>query len=267
MMCDIMRLDMTLWGKSGTSIYGIAITIDYENNKYGWRSRIVDSGKTSLAESCFGDIYVSALNPPHTILATETAPTFVNTLLLEEFIDKLLPHLNNCIIYTGAGMSSDAGIWDLKQLRENLFLDNIDKFSDATSHKKNEILLTIKEFAHQLYETTPTESYRILSELQSKYNITIVTENRDILHQKSGHKVFTRDILKRFPLWLLNKTLIIIGLSDDHSGIIWLYHSMNKDTPFFIINNSEIPRYCTDIDWFCSADLNDFFLKLKGRVL
>jgi NAD-dependent protein deacetylases, SIR2 family len=206
MECDAMKLDMTFWGKSEQYKYGIVITIDYANQRYGWRSKAIDSDGISFAESFFGYACSDVINPPHIISPLkDSATNTMRVISIDDFTNKLLPHMDNLIVYTGAGMAIDAGIWDLTTLREKLYLNDLKDFLRVTNYDKEKVLFTVKEFARQLYETKPTDSYEILGELQIKFNITIATENRDMLHQKAGHKVITRDILKRFPLWLFTQ--------------------------------------------------------------
>jgi NAD-dependent protein deacetylases, SIR2 family len=262
-----MRLDLSFWGKQEANIYGIAITIDYKHKKYGWKAEIFDS-KKCIAQRGYGDLFVDQLNPPKGIQPVQIINTgHPKTLSVDIFIDRLLPYMYNGIIYTGAGMAASAGVWNLSQLREKFFMDDFNDFIFSINNNPATILAAVKEFARQLYETTPTKSYSIISDLQKKFNLTVVTENRDMLHQKADHNVITRDLIKRFPMQILGKPLVVTGLSDDHSGFIHLYHSMNKDKPIFIINNGEIPPYCFDRDYYLSADLNDFFIKLKERIL
>lgn len=257
---------MTLWETSGGYTYGIALSMDYANNQFGWRSQILNQAMGILRESFYGDIYVEKLNPAHTIEPSATAFNDVNMLLLDDFVEKLFSELDQSILYSGAGMAVGAGVWDLKELRKNLFLNSVEEFVDATANHKRKLLSVIEEFAILLYETVPTESYNILTGLQNTYNMIVITENRDMLHQKSGHRVITREGLKKFPLWLKNKTLIIVGLSADHSGIVKLYRLINRRMPIYVVNSEGIPSYCTGNDMVCIADLNDFFIKLRRSL-
>lgn len=260
-----MRLDMTLWSQIGTIRYGIAISMDYEKQLYGWKANVIDNKTNQNLNIEFGKIYVENLSPFRKITEDLTNKEKINKpCLLEDFIRNLKLNINNCIVYTGAGLSEGAGIWNLQQLRKNLFLNNCERFIWSIQYSKNEILQLVEQFAVQLYETEPTKNYMILSELQKKYNITIMTENRDILHQKSGHKVITRDIIKHFPKCFLNKTLLIIGVSNDHSGFIHLYRSINTDNPVFIVNRDKSISYIREKDWFFAGDLNEFFESLSN---
>ena len=86
------------------------------------------------------------------------------------------------------------------------------------------------------------------------------------MHQKAGHTVITREILKRFPSKLLCKRLVVVGLSKDHSGFIHLYRSINYQKPIYIVNN-EVPFYYSDYDFVINTDLNLLFLELKDKLL
>lgn len=264
-----MRLDMTFWeGSDFQYIYGISITIDYDNQKYGWRSKVIACTGELVSQELYGELCSDLINPPRSItVAKDFVKNDINTISIDDFINKIIPDLNNLMIYTGAGMAVNAGVWDLVELRNKLYLNNPSEFLRATKHEKKKVQQTVIEFARQLYETQPTEAYLILNQLQRNFNITIATENRDLLHQKAGHTVITRDVLKRFPIGLLRKRLVVIGLSNDHSGFINLYRSMNRKTPIYIVNNHEVPRYCSSNDFLIRSDLNQMFLRLKDKLL
>lgn len=248
-------------------IYGISITIDYENQKYGWHSRVFTRTGELVSEECYGALCSYSVNLPYNNqISKNFKANDINFISINDFINKITPDLNNLTVYTGAGMAINAGVWDLAKLRAKLYLDNPNKFLRFTNYEKEKIQQTIIEFARQLYETQPTDAYLILGQLQKKFHVTIVTENRDILHQKAGHTVITREVLKRFPSRLLCKRLVVIGLSDDHSGFIHLYRSMNRKIPIYIVNN-EVPVYYSDYDYIIHADLNLLFLELKDKLL
>ena len=264
-----MRLDMTFWEDSDSQyIYGISITIDYDNQKYGWHSKVIDCTGGLISEELYGELFSDLINPPRSITVDKDfVESEINTISTDHFINKIIPDLNNLMIYTGAGMAVNAGVWDLAELRNKLYLNNPSYFLRATKYEKEKVRQTVIEFARQLYETQPTEAYFILSKLQRNFHITIATENRDLLHQKAGQTVITRDILKRFPLGLLHKRLVVIGLSNDHSGFINLYRNMNRKTPIYIVNNHEVPRYCSNNDFLIRSDLNQIFLRLNDKLL
>lgn len=262
---DFMRLDLSFWEKENNIMYGIAVTIDYEQQKYGWKAKVYES-QVCVKEVSFGELYVDYLAPPHKIPSVQNNcnPSVMST---NSFIEEVISCMDHCIIYTGAGVAAEAGVWDLSQLRKHLFLIDVKTFIFAITNNKSEILETIKKFACQLYETKPTEAYFIISDLAKRFNITVISENRDMLHQKAGHNVITRDKLKQFPIYLLNKSLIIVGLSNDHSGFIHLYRSVNKNKPIFIINKNEIPSYCSDNDFFLMTDSKNFFRRIREHIL
>ena len=248
-------------------IYGISITIDYENQKYGWHSIVFTCTGELVSEECYGALYSWSLNLPYNNQVYKNiSNNGINFISINNFIEKIIPDLNNLMVYTGAGMAINAGVWDLAKLRAKLCLDNPNNFLHLTNYEKEKIQQIIIEFARQLYETQPTDAYLILGQLQKKFHVTIVTENRDILHQKAGHTVITREVLKRFPSRLLCKRLVAIGLSDDHSGFIHLYRSINRKIPIYIVNN-KVPVYYSDYDFMVHDDLNLFFLELKDKLL
>lgn len=253
-----MRLDMSLISDTDVLLYGITLSMDYWKNRFGWKAKIVNTETGNENFYSDGDLFVDDMNLLRTIKKQESFLPSPRKLNEKAFLQKFLDVIPNSIVYTGAGLAEKAGIWNLYQLRKNFYLDNKDCFLTMVATRENEILSKVKKFASQLYESKPTSAYYILGELQKRYQFIIATENRDILHQKAGHKVITRDILKRFPLQLMHKQLIVIGLSADHSDFIRLYRTFNKDRPILVIDNGEIPTYCTEADYMCSIDINVF---------
>ena len=265
-----MRLDMTFWGNLDFQcICGITITIDYDNQKYGWHSKVINCIGELVSEEYYGELYCDSINLLHCISSTKDSVkngNDINGISMDDFINGIIPNLNNLMIYTGAGMAVNAGVWDLAELRDNLYLNNLSEFLRVTIYEKEKVQHTIMKFAEQLYETQPTEAYLILGQLQKKFHITIATENRDMLHQKAGHTVITRDVLKRFPLGFLCKRLMVIGMSNDHSGFIHLYRRVNRKIPIHIVN-SEVPPYFSRNDYIVCEDLNLFFERLRKKLL
>lgn len=258
-----MRIDMSFWNKDGSYTFGIAISVDHTMRKYGWKAKVIKEPCINECITYGGDIYVDDLHLPRSLELAKDHSIHPKIIDVDKFIEMFLKTVENSIIYTGAGFSANAGIWDLKTIREKLYLDSIDQFLRMINTQEEKILLTIKQFSHQLYETQPTMAYSILGKLQNKYHITIATENRDILHQKAGHKVITREILKFFPKQLIDKYLTVIGLSEDHSDFIRLYRSFNKEMPILVINNGEIPPYCSSSDYVCPVDHKVFFSRIN----
>lgn len=257
---------MTFFEYTKDIAYGISIGMDYYENKYAWRAEIKNIEKKSIDDILYGNIYVDHFDIPEKKNDKKFYVDAPRMLSMKEFCKRLKYNIHDCAFYTGAGMAKAAGVWDLKELRSKLSLTNVNEFLSCINYNKDEMLQSIKEFSKQLYETNVTMSYIILKKLQDMHGIIIATENRDILHQKANCDVITREKLKFFPLQLLRKNLVVLGLSDDHSGLIDIYRKMNINKSIFIINNGEIPPYCKKNDYYLNADINRFLCEFIKAI-
>ncbi|MFN4298439.1 MAG: SIR2 family NAD-dependent protein deacylase [Thermaurantimonas sp.] len=98
----------------------------------------------------------------------------------------------NIVVFTGAGISAEAGISTFRGsdgLWDKYRIEDV-----ATPHawKKNPKLVLdfYNQRRKQVIETTPTEAHFLLAELQKLYPSTsVITQNIDDLHERAGSKV------------------------------------------------------------------------------
>ena len=93
-------------------------------------------------------------------------------------------------ILTGAGMSAESGIStfrDANGLWEN---HDIMEVASAQGFKKNPdlVLQFYNQRRKQLFEVEPNAGHRALLELEDKYDVVIITQNVDDLHERAGSK-------------------------------------------------------------------------------
>tara|TARA_R110002096_G_scaffold109056_12_gene238709 strand:- start:32407 stop:33114 length:708 start_codon:yes stop_codon:yes gene_type:complete len=92
------------------------------------------------------------------------------------------------IIFSGAGMSAESG---LKTFRDNGGLwENHDVSKVATPQawlSDPELVLRFyNERRKQLITAQPNKAHQLIAELESKYEVTVITQNIDDLHEKAG---------------------------------------------------------------------------------
>ncbi|MGG8494924.1 Sir2 family NAD-dependent protein deacetylase [Tenacibaculum sp. TC6] len=92
------------------------------------------------------------------------------------------------VILTGAGMSAESGI---KMFRDADGLweghDIYEVASPIGFHKNPELVLDFyNQRRKQLLEVMPNEGHKNLTLLEKKYQVTIVTQNVDDLHERAG---------------------------------------------------------------------------------
>jgi NAD-dependent deacetylase len=98
--------------------------------------------------------------------------------------------MKNIVVLTGAGMSAESGIntfRDSNGLWEN---HNIMDVASPEGWVKNPALVLdfYNKRRAQLKEVFPNKGHEILSELQSDFDVNIITQNVDDLHERAGSK-------------------------------------------------------------------------------
>lgn len=96
--------------------------------------------------------------------------------------------MERIIVLTGAGMSAESGI---KTFRDNNGLwENHDVMEVASPdgwRKDPELVLTFyNQRRAQLREVDPNPGHLALAELETKYDVRIITQNVDDLHERAG---------------------------------------------------------------------------------
>lgn len=96
--------------------------------------------------------------------------------------------MKNIVVLTGAGISAESGIStfrDSNGLWENY---NVEDVATPEGFYRNPKMVT--EFYNmrrkQLLEVQPNEAHRLVAELEKEYNVTVVTQNVDNLHERGG---------------------------------------------------------------------------------
>lgn len=92
-------------------------------------------------------------------------------------------------IFTGAGISKESGIDTFRDVKDGLW--NTHKISDVATPegwKANPELVNefYNERRRQLPEVFPNKAHRLLAEMEDYFDVTIVTQNVDDLHERAG---------------------------------------------------------------------------------
>ncbi|QLE01916.1 NAD-dependent deacylase [Galbibacter sp. BG1] len=96
--------------------------------------------------------------------------------------------MKKIVVLTGAGVSAESG---LKTFRDADGLWEGHDVMEVASLKgweyNQELVLEFyNERRRQLLEVTPNEAHKALAELEKDYNVTIITQNVDDLHERAG---------------------------------------------------------------------------------
>ncbi|WP_459209878.1 SIR2 family NAD-dependent protein deacylase [Aquimarina rhabdastrellae] len=96
--------------------------------------------------------------------------------------------MKRIVVLTGAGISAESGIntfRDADGLWEGH--DIMEVASPVGWHKNPELVLDFyNQRRRQLHTVLPNKAHKALVELESQYNVTIITQNVDDLHERAG---------------------------------------------------------------------------------
>lgn len=96
--------------------------------------------------------------------------------------------MKNIVILTGAGISAESGIKTFRDsdgLWENHRIEDVATF-DAWRRNKELVLDFYNQRRRQLLQCEPNDAHKLLVKLEEKYNIHIITQNVDDLHERAG---------------------------------------------------------------------------------
>lgn len=96
--------------------------------------------------------------------------------------------MKNLVVLTGSGVSAESG---LKTFRDNNGLWNDYRVEDvatpeAWAHDMDLVLEFYNQRRKQLMEALPNAAHYALARLESKFNVTVITQNVDDLHERGG---------------------------------------------------------------------------------
>ena len=94
----------------------------------------------------------------------------------------------NLVVLTGAGISAESGIKTFRDsdgLWENHRIEDVATFG-AWQKNKQLVLDFYNERRRKLLECEPNDAHKLLATLEEKYNVQIITQNIDNLHERAG---------------------------------------------------------------------------------
>jgi NAD-dependent deacetylase len=94
----------------------------------------------------------------------------------------------NIVVLTGAGISAESGIKTFRDsdgLWENHRIEDVATF-EAWQRNQQLVLDFYNQRRKQLLECEPNEAHRLLVKLEEQYDVHIITQNVDELHERAG---------------------------------------------------------------------------------
>lgn len=98
--------------------------------------------------------------------------------------------MKNLVFLTGAGISAESGLktfrdanglWEGHDIMEVASLDGFTKNPEL-------VLDFYNKRRKQLLEVKPNSAHKVISDLQTYFNVTVITQNVDDLHERAGSK-------------------------------------------------------------------------------
>lgn len=145
--------------------------------------------------------------------------------------------MRKIVVLTGAGMSAESGISTFRD--SNGLWENHDIMEVASPEgwKKNPALVLdfYNKRRAQLKEVKPNKGHEILAELEQNFNVQIITQNVDNLHEKAGSSAI---------LHLHGELVKVRGEFSENESIFW-------ETDIHIGDvNENAEQLRPDIVWF-----------------
>lgn len=98
--------------------------------------------------------------------------------------------MKNIVVLTGAGMSAESGIRTFRDADGLWEGHNVMEVASPIGWKQNKRLVLdfYNQRRAQLFNVQPNKGHLNLVKLESKYNVQIITQNVDDLHERAGSK-------------------------------------------------------------------------------
>lgn len=101
-----------------------------------------------------------------------------------------MPHKKKLVVFTGAGISAESGIKTFRDsggLWEQYKIEDVATF-DAWVKNQDLVLDFYNQRRKQVMEAKPNAAHLLVAELQKKFDVQVITQNVDDLHERAGSK-------------------------------------------------------------------------------
>ena len=98
---------------------------------------------------------------------------------------------HHIVFLTGAGISQESGISTFRDANGLWNNHKIEEVASPEGFEKNPQLVLDFYNARrkQLDEIEPNAAHRLIAQLETKYNVTVITQNIDDLHERAGSTI------------------------------------------------------------------------------
>ena len=215
-------------------------------------------------EEAMGIVY-----PPR-VFANKT-PQKLHLLQLADLIkDK------KCLFYTGAGISAGV-VPTMLQLMEKLHLlharekENFLKAIENALKDPQSYISPLNDFCKVCLYGQPTPAHIAIREMVKRKNWGLLTENLDLLHQRSG----INPLHHEGPNWLTDyvskddltkiDVIMTVGLASDESGFLGWFKAHHPKGKIISLDLKQ-PNYLDEDDFFLEGDVQKSLPDLSSRL-
>lgn len=177
------------------------------------------------------------------------------------------------IFYTGAGISAEAGVYNMAQLKEALGINQsepVDDFIRSVLNNPEKAQNQFRQFCQSAFEHEPSKAHQALGELAKIKQTKILTENFDLLQERTGVKPYHTEgaSLKKDidPSWFGEVDAIVcVGLSYDDRGLLAWYKANNPSGKIISLD-LERPTYLGKDDFWVKGDLQKILPEVEKQI-
>lgn len=160
------------------------------------------------------------------------------------------------VFLTGAGMSAESGVHTFRDADGLWEGHNVMDVATPEGWSKNQDLVLdfYNKRRQQLKEVEPNAGHRLIASLEEKFNIKIITQNVDNLHERAGSKSI---------LHLHGELTKVRSVKDANYILDWTEDLSNLDKdlngfqlrPHIVWFGEEVPALSTAVDIISNADI------------
>lgn len=179
------------------------------------------------------------------------------------------------LFYTGAGISASV-VPAMAQLEPDLGLtedlyrtEGLKQYVERATRNPRQLLRIMAQFQDRCANAEPTEAHRILAKISQERHFTLVTENLDQLHQKTGmnpilaclNRYQSNSALKDELLKL--DVIVTVGLNSDESGFLAYALLINPKIRIISLNLVKT-NYLSNNDYWVKGDIQSVFREVDA---
>lgn len=177
------------------------------------------------------------------------------------------------IFYTGAGISAEAGVYNMSQLKEALGINQsepMDDFIQSVLNNPEKAQNQFRQFCQSAFEHDSSEAHQALAELAQIKKTKILTENFDLLQEHAGIRPYHTEgsSLKKDidPKWFGEVDAIVcVGLSYDDRGLLAWYKANNPSGKIISLDLRR-PTYLGEDDFLVKGDLQKILPEVEKQI-